>query len=744
MKRSIDLSFFSLLLLFSLPFSGKSQGFGPHLDKTVPVLKSSGDSLKNPWTGGLNQCQFSRIDADLDGNKDLFVFDRNGNKIELFLRREDQGKVKWVHSEAYDDRFPALTDWVLLRDFDGDGHQDLFTSNSGGIALYENRSPVGGPLTFEKVSGQLLSDHYPSDTSTGPINIYVQNADVPAIDDIDGDGDLDILSFHILGGQVEYHKNMAVEKGSSDTVLFERHNACWGYFSEGPGAGITLDDSCSGNVQDPESALRHSGSTLLTLNLNGDSAQELLLGDLGTEKLVLLRNGGGPFSAHMDQVNSPFPSSDPVKLKSFPASFFLDVNHDGVRDLLVSPNKLNNASNRKSIWYYSNKGSDSIPSFELVKKNFLQEEMIDLGEGAYPELVDIDNDKDLDLFVGNEQLFEGKDKGSSIAFIENIGTPGSPSFRIVNEDYQNFSQKGMGDALHPAFGDLDGDGDPDLLIGDSDGYLHYFENSSPLGDPASYTLTEPKLEDEQGQTIDVGQYAAPSLIDLDGDNTLDLVIGEKGGNLVHYENTGTSNSFSYSYRTDSLGGVNVTAPGGYEGYSVPAFFQDSGEYELLVGSKSGKLHYFKNIESNLSDDFLKLTNAFANIDDGKRSAPVIGDLKGDLRPEMVLGDQGGGLHFYRGGDTVSSSIEKSSTRKPVPKLWPNPVRSRGRLRIKASKELATSSKITLYDLQGKQIPIEASDKGEGPHLYLSLPELEPGLYFIKIRGSGESHELIVQ
>ncbi len=745
MGRCAAISSASLLLLLILPTVGKGQAFGPHLAPETTVLTTTGDSLENPWAGGLNAVQLSRFDADRDGKKDLLVFDRSGNKVEIFLQRQEQGSKKWVHSEAFDEDLPSLSDWVLCRDFDQDGDQDLFTSNSGGIALFENTSNGAGPLEFVSISTQLLSDHYPADPSTGPINIYVQNADIPAIDDIDRDGDLDILSFHILGGQVEYHKNTALEQGMSDTLIYERRNACWGYFSEGAGAGITLDDSCSGNVQNPEGVLRHSGSTLLTLNTNGDSAKELMLGDLGTSDLVLLRNGGGPFSAHMDQVNTPFPNNNPVDLKVFPGSFYLDVNHNGVRDLVVSPNKENTSNNRKSIWLYRNEGSDSIPAFVFDRKNFLQKGMLDFGEGAYPEMVDIDGDGDLDLFVGNELLFEfNSEKGSSITFIENIGTSSSPAFQVVNEDYQNFSQKGMGDALHPSFGDLDGDGDPDLLIGDSDGYLHYFENSSPVGAPASYTLVTPQYKDAQGQVIDVGQFATPSLVDLDRDSTLDLVIGEKSGNLVHYENTGTSNSPSFKKRTDSLGKVHVVAPGGYEGYSVPSFFEDSGEYELLVGSRSGRIHYYKNIESNLSGTFKKVTDAFGNIDDGKRSSPVLAELNGDQRPEMILGDHGGGLHFYRGGDTVSSSITSAPKEEEAPKLWPNPVSSGGKLQFRSTGKAHSLSDLILYNLQGERIPLKNRGNRQKNRISVRLPQLEPGLYFIRFRSSDTAHEFIVR
>jgi hypothetical protein len=710
----------------------------------VPVLGLSGDTVLNPWTGGLNACQFSRFDADRDGNEDLFVFDRIGDKLELFLYREEGGNPVWKHSESYDDAFPELSDWVLCRDFDQDGDRDLFTSNSAGIALYENTTTGNGPLEFELVSDQLLSDHYPADTSTGPINIYVQSADIPAIDDIDGDGDLDILSFSLLGNYLEYQKNMALEiEGHTDTVIYERMNACWGFFSEGVNGNIALNDSCSSNVQNPE-GLRHSGSTLLTLNMNGDSAKELVLGDLGSNRLVKLRNGGGPSSSFMDQVTNPFPSGDPVELETFPAAFYLDVDHDGTRDLIVTPNDRIGSNDQQSIWYYENHGNDSVPSFELQQRDLLQDGTIDLGRGAYPEFMDIDGDGDQDLFVGNRSLKDQSgQQASSIAYFENIGTPTDPAFRLRNKDYQNFSQVGMGDALHPAFGDLDGDGDMDLMIGDSDGYIHYFENGSPVGDPPSYSLTQPQYPDDSGNTIDVGQYAAPTLVDLDGDGLLDLVLGEKGGNLVHYENVGTSSSASFAHRTDSLGKVSVIEPGGFEGYSVPHFFKDSGEYELVVGSKSGKLHYYKGIDGNLGGPFQLVTDYFGGIDDGKRSAPAIADLDADPRMDMILGDYGGGLHFYRGGEEINSL---GGHREDPDKLhiWPNPVAAGQTLHVFRKEGRLHPQQLRVYDLQGRRVPIaDPTREGRG-RIRLRVPKVDPGLYFIRSSRSGEAHAFIVR
>src|ERR1051325_8168480 len=90
-----------------------------------------------------------------------------------------------------------------------------------------------------------------------------------------------------------------------------------------------------------------------------------------------------------------------VNLSLFPAPFLLDVDNDGVKDLLVTPQNIGQAENSKSVWFYKNTGTSSSPSYVLQSKNFLQQEMIDVGRGAAPAFFDFDGDVLVDLLIGN-------------------------------------------------------------------------------------------------------------------------------------------------------------------------------------------------------------------------------------------------------------------------------------------------------------------------------------------------------
>ena len=77
----------------------------------------------------------------------------------------------------------------------------------------------------------------------------------------------------------------------------------------------------------------------------------------------------------------------------------------------------------------------------------------------------------------------------------------------------------------PTFADIDGDGDLDLVVGENDGNLNYYENTGTASDPI-YTARTGTANPWDG--IDVGGYSNPTFADIDGDGDLDLVVGENG------------------------------------------------------------------------------------------------------------------------------------------------------------------------------------------------------------------------
>ncbi|MBL0072970.1 MAG: hypothetical protein IPP34_14690, partial [Bacteroidetes bacterium] len=75
-----------------------------------------GTTLKNPWVGGFNAPIFSEIDMNGDGRKDLFVFEKDGNRISTFINQGTPNTVDYVYAPEYAKKFPvSMHDWVLLK-----------------------------------------------------------------------------------------------------------------------------------------------------------------------------------------------------------------------------------------------------------------------------------------------------------------------------------------------------------------------------------------------------------------------------------------------------------------------------------------------------------------------------------------------------------------------------------------------------------------------------------------------------
>lgn len=678
--------FFSLLVLLAGLHSTAQLDL--RFDGTVAVQRGS-QQLDLAWSGGLNFAQFSEIDLDVDGLKDLVYFDRSGDKLVTLRNTGGAGTGRYELTRAFDAVWPfsQLHDWALFRDYDCDGKEDIFTYSLAGFSVFRNTS-TSSELSFEQLVYRAECDYVFTDGTSQRSNLYVSSDDLPGLTDVDGDGDLDVLTFSQLGSFVEYYKNLSVETyGTCDSLTFVRRNACWGRFAESSSTNaVTLDVDCQFNVPAPEiggepgsdlhqdladRAKAHAGSTITPLDLNGDGVKDLLLGDIAYTNLVALTNGGTVDNSLMVSVDDQFPSSDvAVDLPVFPAAFHLDVDGDADRDLLVCPAARGLAQNYKGVWYYQNNGSDAAPDFEFQQDDLFQGRMLDVGEGANPVFFDHNGDGLMDLIISNEGYYDptGTYVGK-LALLQNVGSAEEPAFNLVTDDYMNLSTSGIGVSMYPAFADVDGDGDKDMYIGDLQGRMHFYRNVA-TGPIAQFTLATPNVTYQNGTEIDLGRQITPQFVDLDHDGRMDLVVGEQNGNLNFVRNVGTTTAPSWTLVTDSLGKVRtVTA---YTlGHSAPFIFTNAdGDYELLAGSENGSLWHYTGIDGNLSGTWTLADTNFMDLDEGYRSTLCMHDLTGDGELDLVIGNYRGGVSFWR--SDMISGVDGSTGTFEVLTLRPNP------------------------------------------------------------------------
>ena len=721
------MSFKTLLFLFFIfCFSSSFSQMVLNRDTTLSITEN-GIAFSSAFSGGINAGQFSEIDLNLDGTMDFVVFDKSGNKISPFIN--DNGN--YIYAPEYRSNFPQVHDWMLLADYNCDGKNDIYTYSTGGIAIYENTSNTS--LSFSLVTSLVLSDH-----GTYISNIYISPVDIPAITDIDYDGDLDILTFSQSGGFIEYHKNMAIElTGACDTVAFELTDSCWGLFYEGLNSYILNCPNCQcpqiTNPNNANSKQIHAGSTLLAIDIDNDNDMDLVLGDVSYNNLNLLINGGDNQNAIMISVDSVFPQNNnntiAANMHVYPATYYLDVTNDGVKDLIVTTNSQNNSENFESCWLYENVGQTNNPDFNFVQTNFLQSDMIDLGTSAFPTFYDYNNDSLLDLVVGNYGYHvANNDPISSLALFENIGTKSIPKYELVDRDWQGISNVNLNTVLNipalnlsPTFGDLDADGYQDMLLGDADGKLHYFTNQG-----GNFTITAPNY-----YNIDIGYYAQPQLVDVDRDGLLDLIIGEQDGSVNYCPNTGTTISAVFDTIIKNWGGIDVDTNFISTGFSSPKLVDSNGVYQLFVGSYSGTIYQFTNIDGNLNGIFTSVTSTANTIWDGGKCAFTFADINNDNQPDMILGNLSGGISYFSSDTALVSGTENHPQHNLV--IYPNPTSN------KLTVESNLLGKIAIKNLLGKTV---YTTKKTTNSISINTSKFAKGIYILQLNGT--SSKVIIQ
>jgi len=710
----------------------------PNMQRDSSILVNiGGTQLKFPWAGGHNFTNWGTMDLDGDGFKDLVTYDKSGGKVRTFMNDKIAGQASLTHNSWYQNNWPSLSNWMVFYDYNCDGLEDIFTyaNGAGGILVYKNISTAGNfqftPVGYYDAglgTHYLVSDYTPVGVPS-TLNIPISQVALPGLRDVDGDGDMDILVFNAQGYNIEYHQNQSKELGyNCDSLIFKAIDDCWGDLSESTCA-VNLNvcpfpKAASKLNKQLRRQERHAGSCLMCFDGDGDGLTDVLLGDVVCDSLTYLHNAGFITNAHVDAYTAQYPPAKPVAITIFPCAYYLDVNNDAKRDLIAVP-AIQGSENVNNTWLYTNSNTDNSPVFNYVKNNFLQEGMIDLGEGAYPTLFDHEGDGDLDMLVGNFGYY-GAAYVSKIALFQNIGSTTSPSFTLITDDYANLSSIGMLN-MAPATGDLDGDGDQDLLVGDNTGRFSYFTNTAGVGNPAAFSST-PTSNFGNGflAGMDAGVRAYPQIIDLDKDGKLDIISGNQAGKVLFYKNTGTTTAPTFSLITNSLGGINVLQSlCSNLGQSVPFVFNDNGVYKMLVGSECGNLFLYDNIDGNVGGTFnLVSSNAFG-IMEGEHTAPCLYDLNGDARLDMLLGNYSGGLAHFRGLNT-NFGIEESAWYSETV-VYPNPASSYVNIKFNAFN--SNQKNIRLSDISGRVLEEKILRNNE---LLIDISGYSSGSYFLSI------------
>lgn len=666
-----------------LPLTLQAQ-FAYEYDQSIPVRDANNELLPMPWAGGLNAAHYNTMDLNQDGNEDLVLFDRTADKVLTFLKENNQ----YRHAPEFENSFPEdVTNWLLLRDANCDGKKDIFTGNNLGIKVYLNVTasedlPQWKHFKFSTGVSGGKSDVLLTKGFTDKVNLQLQFDDLPAIIDADGDGDLDIFNVRFVGnGTVEYHQNFGMERyGTCDSLDFERITQKWGNFTEcGCGNfafnGATCPPATGGRTE------HAGGKSLLALDADGDSRLDLLFSEASCTNLFFLRNEGTVSNPVINSGPS-FPATSPVSFYLFPAAFYEDVDFDNVKDLVVIPNVFSKTivetDFARSNWFYKNTGSNTTPVFSFSKSDFLQDQMIDVGDNSVPAFIDYDGDGDYDLFISQNT---SDNIAATIKLYENTGTASLPEFKLINDDIWGFSNSSLYN-LKIQFTDLNRDGQQDLAL---------TATSFVTGLTQLYYVagTGTGVIDFSGQSLQSTGFAIAAseniyVTDVDRDGFPDLLVGKSNGALEFRRNH-ADGSLTFDLADDSY--LNLGSTVLRQNVScVVADFDGDGKADLTYGDQTGQLYIVSNFREAIDASeavtkvvFNSLSQEYEARNLGGRIWPTAVNLFNTTKPAIVTGNVLGGLSVLK--DDEGQALPEDA----VVDLYPNPVSRKEALTIKTDR-----------------------------------------------------------
>lgn len=679
-------------LLFFAAADICSQPFHRELN-LIPVSDGSG-LIKNIFSGGHNNLEYQFVDIDNDEDLDIFFLDSD-KTFGLFenIGNKFNPEYKYLINKPNNLFF---SNWFYFVDIDNDNDFDYFTGNNDQISYYQNNGSINSPSFI------LVQDTVWDDTGQPIYSEFGSNA---LFADIDNDDDLDFFSGN-SAGTVKFYENI----GTQTNFNFKFITNEWQNLYI---VGTLAENSL------------HGASSLDFIDINDDDDLDLFWGDFFSNSLYFIENQGNSISPDMQRISDVYPiNSDSVNTSGFNMPRFTDIDSDGDYDLFVSV--LYDPTVPQSLMFYENTGNAQSANHILRTNDFLK--TLDVGNNSSPVFVDIDNDGDLDLFIGSFNNPNG-----SIHFLENTGTVSNPSFYYSDSQYFNI----MSDlVVTPAFGDLDNDGDYDLLAGKLNGTIDFYLNN---GTPVSANFQNSiLLRNNNDDSIDVGSSSSPFLMDVDGDSDLDLAIGGFNGKLSFYENTGNPASYEFTSNPAYFGTLDI-------GDNSTPFFIDYNEddvLDLFSGSRNGEMFYFKNDGNNISPIWSLITNQFIPENFGGNTFPCFFDIDNDTDSDLFLGNVKGGLYFYL-NSMITSVAEWELT--PVDNYsiaaFPNPFNPSTRIKYTIPDNGFVN--LSVYNLLGEkvaQLVNEIKTAGEYESEF-DGSGLASGVYIAKLVSNNNHHTI---
>ncbi|MEA2077381.1 MAG: T9SS type A sorting domain-containing protein [Candidatus Marinimicrobia bacterium] len=631
----------------------------------ISSLLSASDWKLNPGMfnpSGVPSLTFSQprfADMDADGDLDMIL----GSTADKPLFLTNTGTSTSPQFTFIDDIFSSVSEldaeMGVCYDIDKDGDLDLITGGYTGIQLYDN-------------TGNAVSADF------SKVNDFFSGLSVgtnPIVDmgDIDDDGDLDMVVGLSESGIVKFYIN-----SGSDT------------------AAIFLESS----VQTIGDIGLYAYPVFCDPDSDGDL--DILCGRDGYN-FTYYQNTGSAASASWQVNSSVFSGLGGDSYFNSPA--MVDINGDGNEDLIYG----NYAG---PLIYYRNSGTTSSPAW--TENTTLFGGVIDVGGASTPFFIDRDNDGDLDMFSGTQM--------GDVKLYRNDGTTTAATFKYVKTytalKHSIYSSVSVAEAT--------ADGLVDALVGDLSGNIYYHSGTS-----------SGFLYQNNALTIgNIGDWSAPRFIDMDKDGDQDIVAGNGDGYLTYFENQGSSTQplwseiFNYF---DSLDVGNNCVP-------AFADLDFDGDYDMIAGEGFRDIHYYENQagiwveDTSMVEGIVAKQNAspaFADLDGDGDQDLILGNYDGTfdyyentrevvgITPITLIPEQYS-LNNYPNPFNPSTAISYS-------------------IYAEASMDKQLHVKLMIYNISGKLITTLIDENklaGEYTLNFIAPETMSTGIYFCKLMVNG--------
>ncbi|KXX65628.1 FG-GAP-like repeat-containing protein, partial [Marichromatium gracile] len=594
----------------------------------------------------------SLADLDGDGDLDLVVGNYSGN----ILFFENTGTAS-----AADFASPASNPYNLtifgryaapaLADIDNDGLIDAIIGNSS------------GSIQYFKNTGSATQPDFADASDLGYINWAVQ----PALADIDGDGLLDVLA----GTGSNPNPYLFENTGSPSAPAFASA-ASNAYGLNGEGSHIApafADIDADGDL---DALVGNSGGDLLLflntpppgVTLSQSSVEVTEGGATATYTLVLDTQPSADVTITLDTTNDQvgvdqttltFTPGDWETPQQVTVTAVDDSVGEGPHRGVISHTVTSTDTGYDAVSIDNVQVAvtdDDLPSeeptFQPAQTNPLG--LDNVGAYASPTFADIDADGDLDVFVGNNNVTMtatngGGDGngGNGILFFENTGDASNPAFATAVTNPFDLGDVGY----HPSLSlvDLDGDGDLDLVVGNSTGDLLFFENTG--------TASSAAFGNAQTAAFGLAQNSQAydfAFADLDGDGLVDAFGVNGSGGLMYFHNTGTATRPEFADPSQSPFGLDATT---FQSPRIEfADIDGDGKLDLFAGTFYSGIWLLENTGSVNTPAFASATGVPGGLDEtGYMASPAFADIDADGDLDALVGNHDGDLLLFRNGET---------------------------------------------------------------------------------------------